>query len=190
MHQTINKLLKTPRHNFLSLVLDPSQKSFDPNCTQPEVQPFETGFLGYTGAQIRDFIAYRLPVNMPSDIEPCQYAILDQRSARDETVIIAHSYSTLQDRDPETMTEDERERWEEEYEELDEDDDETDAWCEWRVKFEDAERLSTIVSFEDDFTIKLYNPEFVAAHTDADGILHLRSAFSVWSEEVTEGTST
>lgn len=181
MHQTINKLLKTPRHNFFSLVLDPSQKSFDLDCTPPEVQPFETGFLGYTGAQIREFIADRLPVDMTSNIEPCQHAILDQRSARDETVIIAHSYSTLQDRDPETMTEHERELWGRECEEVDEEDGDDDAWFEWRVSFQDAERLATIVSFEDDFTIKLYNRDFVAMHTNADGVLQLGSAFEAWS---------
>lgn len=179
MYQTINKLLKTPRHKFLSLVLDPSQKFFDLDCTQPEVQPFETGFVGYTGAQIREFVADRLPADMSSNIEPCQYAILDQRSARDETIILAHSYSTLQDRDPETMTEDERERWEQQCEEIDEEDDEDDAWFEWRVSFQDAERLATIVSFEDDFTIKLYDQDFVVAHSDADDILQSRSAFSV-----------
>jgi hypothetical protein len=181
LHQTINKLLKTPRQNFLSLVLDPSQKPSNLECTQPEVQPFETGFLGYTGAQIRDFIANRLPADMPSNIEPCQYAILDQRSARDDTVIIAHSYSTLQDKDPEAMTEEERERWEQECEEVDEENDEDDAWFEWRVSFQDVERLATIVSFEDDFTIKLYNRDFVATHTNADGVLQLRSAFEAWS---------
>lgn len=145
------------------------------------MQPFETGFLGYTGAQIREFIADRLPVDMTSNIEPCQHAILDQRSARDETVIIAHSYSTLQDRDPETMTEHERELWGRECEEVDEEDGDDDAWFEWRVSFQDAERLATIVSFEDDFTIKLYNRDFVAMHTNADGVLQLGSAFEAWS---------
>jgi hypothetical protein len=151
------------------------------------VQPFETGFLGYTGAQIREFIADSLPADMPSNIEPCQYAILDQRSARDDTVIIAHSSSTLQDKDPEAMTEAERERWEEECEELDEGDDEDRAWCEWRVSFQDAERLATIVSFEDNFTVKLHNRDFVVAHTSADGVLQLRAAFEAWSRENVKG---
>jgi len=81
------------------------------------------------------------------------------------------------------MDEDERERWEQECEQVDDEDDEDDTWCEWRVSFQDAERLATIVSFEDDFTIKLYNREFVATHTNVDGILQLRSAFEAWSGE-------
>jgi hypothetical protein len=165
------------------VVLDPSQPFFDLGNTQAVAEPFITGFLNYTGVQIRKFIADRLPTDVSSNIEPCQYAILDQRSARDETVVLVHSYSTLQDRDPETMDEDERERWERECEQVDDEGDEDDAWCEWRVSFQDAERLATIVSFEDDFTIKLYNNDFVAAHTSADGVLQLRSAFEAWSGE-------
>ena len=165
------------------MVLDPSLPFFRLHCTQSVAEPFESGFLGYTETQIREFITNHLPANLPNDIEPCQYAILDQCSARDEIVVLAHSYSTLQDRDPETIDEHERERWEQECEQVADEDGEDDAWCEWRVSFQDAERLATIVSFEDDFTIKLYNHDFVAAYTSADGVLQLRSAFEAWSGE-------
>lgn len=84
MQKTVNRPLQTSRHNFFSLVVDPSQPSFDLDCcTQSIAEPFESGFLGYTGLQIRSFINDCLPTDLSTNIEPCQYAILDHRSAED-----------------------------------------------------------------------------------------------------------
>ena len=143
------------------------------------METFTTGFLSYSGSEVQDFIANRLPEAAPgSDLEPCQYAVLDQRSVLDESVVLAHAYSSVHDRDPETMTEAEREQWREEREECEED--EYDSWREWRVSFKDAERLATIVSFESDFTAKVYNDEFVAKYTTAEGVFQLESAYEYW----------
>lgn len=86
------------------------------------------------------------------------------------------------------MSEDERKR-KQECEALGEEDAEDDAWCEWRVGFQDVERLATIISFEDHFTIKLYNQDFVAEHTSIDGVLQLIPAFEEWSADVISDAS-
>lgn len=57
----------------------------------------------------------------------------------------------------------------------------------WRVSFQNAKQLATIVSFEDELTTKLYNHDDVAAHMNTDGILQLRSAFEAWSREQLDG---
>jgi hypothetical protein len=97
----------------------------------------------------------------------------------DQTVILAHSYSSLLERDPDIMTEEEAEQWEADCEKYG--DEENDSWREWRVAFQDAERLSVILCFEQDFTPKLYNEDFVARHTDAEGVFQLRSAFQAFA---------
>ena len=52
------------------------------------------------------------------------------------------------------MTENERGRWEHEFEALSEEDAEDEPCFEWRVGFLDAVRLATIVSFHNDSTIQ------------------------------------
>ena len=133
----------------------------------------------------RAFIADRLPAIPPrSNLEPCQYAMLDEHSARDKTVVIAHSYSSLSMRDPDDMTESELEEWTRACDELDDETD--DSWREWRVSFDDAERLITVLSFESDFTPKLYNDEFVAAHTDDKGVFRYQPAFEDFAERAVQ----
>ncbi|CAD0059400.1 unnamed protein product [Aureobasidium pullulans] len=175
---TIDSLLQTPRHNFFSLVRESTQSTFDPFCTNPPVAPFNSDFSSRD--QIRAFLDDRLSVTPEaSDLESCQYAILDERSATDQTIILAHSYSTLLMRDPETMTEDELEQWEAECDEHEDESD--DSWREWRVEFKDAEPLSTILCFEEDFTVKLYNDDFVTTHTNSEGVFQLRAAYRAFS---------
>jgi hypothetical protein len=82
-------------------------------------------------------------------------------------------------RDPETMTEDELEQWEAECDEHEDESD--DSWREWRVEFKDAEPLSTILCFEEDFTVKLYNDDFVTTHTNSEGVFQLRAAYRAFS---------
>ncbi|KAI6795778.1 hypothetical protein KC361_g4779 [Hortaea werneckii] len=172
---TLDTLLRTPHHNFFSLVRDPSQSQFDTEATNLLVRPFYSGFANWTSGDIREFIAKTFPeTSSPSNLEPGQYALLDDRSAVDQTVRLAHSYSSLHMRNWEAMNADERARWEEECEEHPDAAD--DAWREWRVSFTDAEKLSTILSFEQDFTPKLYSEDFVAAHTDEQGVFHLEPA--------------
>jgi hypothetical protein len=176
--QTVNALLETMQLNFLSLVRNSTQSEFDGVCTIPPIAPFTSDFLDRD--QIRTFLTDHIsspPVR--SELWPCQYAILDERSAIDQTVILAHSYSSLLERDPDIMTEEEAEQWEADCEEYE--DEENDSWREWRVAFRDAERLSVILCFEQDFTPKLYNEDFVATHTDVEGILQLRSAFQAFA---------
>lgn len=118
------------------------------------MQPFETGFLGYDRDQIRTFIAERLPEPINgTDLEPGRYALLDQRSVEDRTVVLALACSSLYDRDPDIMTEDEREQW---WAECEENPDEpNDMWREFRVTFDLADELSTVLTMESDFTQKL-----------------------------------
>ncbi|KAG9950225.1 hypothetical protein KCU85_g3566, partial [Aureobasidium melanogenum] len=169
----IDTLLETPRDNFFSLVRDSTQTTFDPRCTSPPVDLFISDFQSQE--QIRKFVVTHLDdPPSASDLEACQYALLDKRSDIDHTVILAHSYSSLAMRDPEIMTEDELNQWNAECEErIDEPD---DSWREWRVRFEEADSLSTHLCFESDFTVKLYNEAFVAAHTDDKGIFQVDSA--------------
>lgn len=102
------------------------------------------------------------------EVEPGQYCLLDEQSANNNTVVFGKALSSLHDRDPEAMTEDESEQWLMQCEENP--DAPKDLWREYRVKFEEAESLSTILSMESDFTQKLYNDQFVAEHTNADGV--------------------
>jgi len=105
--------------------------------------------------------------------------LLDERSARDNTVIIADFDSKLFMRDIETMTNEESDQW---MIECDNHDGSSDSvWREWRVKFEEAEELATFLDFLDDFRHKLYNDNFLAEHTDACGVLQLRPAFKAWA---------
>ncbi|KAI4736738.1 FMN-dependent alpha-hydroxy acid dehydrogenase [Aureobasidium sp. EXF-12298] len=174
----IDTLLNTPRHNFFSLVRDSTQTTSDPFRTSPPVDPFISDFQGRE--QIRNFVATHLDDPPSGDLEACQYALLDERSVMDHTVILAHSYSSFQMRDRDTMTEDELSHWDGECEErIDEPD---DSWREWRVRFEEAETLSTYLCFECDFTVKLYNDDFVAAHTDDKGIFQLDSAHRAFED--------
>ncbi|KAK6004832.1 hypothetical protein QM012_007611 [Aureobasidium pullulans] len=175
--QTINQLLQTPEHNFFSLVRNSTQTTFDSWCTPPPVHPYVSDFQDRE--QIRSFIAAHLgepPSN--GDLEPCQYAVLDERSATDQTMILAHSYSAFHMRDPETMTDEECVQWEVECDERADEPD--DSWRKWRVRFEDAGPLSTHLCFETDFTPKLYNDDLVAAHTDQTGVFQLTSAWKAY----------
>lgn len=139
------------------------------------MQPFETGFLDSSREQIRSFIAERLPTALPGTfLEPGQYALLDARSIDDNTVVLGFACSSLHDRDPDAMTEDELEQWEEECEENP--DSPPDVWRESRVAFEEAEDLCTVLTMESDFTQKLYNDSFVAAHTDERGVFLVKAA--------------
>lgn len=171
--QTINTLLSTHQHNFFSLVRNLTQSSFDTPCTSPPIPPFTSDFS--THDQIHDFLTEKSS-NLPADIETCQYAILDDRSVSDDTVILAHSYSSFQMRDADTMTEEEAEQWMRECEE-EEEEGEDDGWREWRVRFEDAEKMATMLCFEGDFTVKLYSEEFVERYTGEDGVFGLRDAY-------------
>ena len=47
-----------------------------------------------------------------------------------------------------------------------------------------ASKTETVVSLEDNFTIKLYDQGFIAAHAIADGVLQLRLGFEKWPAEV------
>ncbi|KAI5203419.1 hypothetical protein E4T39_04240 [Aureobasidium subglaciale] len=168
----IDVLLQTPRHNFFSLVRDSGQSTLDPLCTPPPVGAFRSDFTD------REQIHYFIKTNLHatgSDLEPCQYALLDEHSAANQTVVLAHSYSSLQMRDPESMTEEELKDWDAQCEEHEDDAD--DSWREWRVEFVDAERLPTILCFEGNFTIKLYDDDFVATHTDTEDGFQLDSAY-------------
>lgn len=140
------------------------------------VQPFENGFIGFDRRQIREFIAQHLPsVPAGTSLEPDRYALLDRPSISDSTVVLGISCSGLHDRDTETMTEEESEQWWEACEEHPESP--KDLWREFRVQFGEAERLATILTFESDFTQKLYNDDFVAAHTGNRGVFLLEQAW-------------
>lgn len=76
------------------------------------------------------------------------------------------------------MTEEEAEQWMRDCEE--EGEGENDGWREWRVKFEDAEKMATMLCFEGDFTVKLYSKEFVERYTGEDGVFGLRDAYNAY----------
>lgn len=84
-------------------------------------------------------------------------------------------------RDVDTMTEEERQSWELELDNLE--GPAHDAWREWRVRFEDAEKMITSLAIPWDFTPKLYNEQYVAAYTDEDGIFDLKAALHAYLEE-------
>jgi hypothetical protein len=176
-YKTINALLSTPEHNFFSLVRDPAQTTFDLRSTTPPIpSSFETGFLGYERTQIREFVAEEnlsLPAKC-SWIVPDMYALLDEISLDGEnTVVLGTALSSIHDRDPGAMTKDEKDQW---ILESDQHDLIKDMWREFRVTFAEAEQLSTVLTFEKDFTQKLYNDAFVAKYTDERGVFHVARA--------------
>ncbi|THY37884.1 hypothetical protein D6C97_10566 [Aureobasidium pullulans] len=158
-------------HNFFSLVRNSTQSFFDTPCTSPPIPPFISDIS--THDQIHDFLTQNAAI-LPAGIETCQYAILDDRSVSDDTIILAHSYSSLQMRDPDTMTEEEAKQWMRDCEEDEEGED--DGWRAWRVRFEDAEKMATMLCFEGDFTVKLYSEEFVERYTGEDGVFGFQDA--------------
>jgi hypothetical protein len=182
VHKTINVLLSTPKYNFFSLVRDPTQKTFDLKYTMPPVPhafEFETGFLGYERAQIRDFVTKRISDDSARGgwLEPNMYILLDERSIDGEkTVVFGKGLSSLHDRDPDTMTEEEKDQWMRECNEVDYIDAPKDLWREYRVRFEEAENFATFFIIDTDFTQKLYNDEFVAEYTDERGVFQLAKA--------------
>ena len=104
-------------------------------------------------------------------LEPDQCALLDERSALDKTVILGRAFSSLHDRDPDIMTEEEREQWERDMDI----DAPNDFRRELRVKFDDANKMATILTFPSDFTAKLHNGTFVEEHTDQGVFLVTRA---------------
>jgi hypothetical protein len=127
------------------------------------VKYFTTGFLNFSRKQIREFVAKLLPTAPKGTmLEPDQYAILDERSVRDDTVVLGHAFSSLHDRDPDPMTKEEREQWEHDMDV----EAPNDFWREFRVTFEDADQMATVLTFPSDFTSKLHNDAFVKEHTD------------------------
>lgn len=72
------------------------------------------------------------------------------------------------------MTEEEAEQWMRDCEEEGEGED--DKWRAWRVRFEDAEKMATMLCFEGDFTVKLYSEEFVERYTGEDGVFGFQDA--------------
>ncbi|KAF2484878.1 hypothetical protein BDY17DRAFT_92918 [Neohortaea acidophila] len=178
--EVLDTLLSTPKHDSFSLVRNPEQSAFDLQPTKTPVAPFNTGFANWTSEQIRKFVTKHLP-DTPngSNLVPGVYALLDARGGRDGTIVIGHSYSPLLERDVDTMTEEEREEWEEAVESHDYDNDEDLEWWEWRVTFDDSWHLTTLLDFESDSTRLLYDRDFVASHTDANGVFQMTRA---WKE--------
>lgn len=135
---------------------------------------FDSGFAGYSSAQIRAFVGDRIPEPLPgTNLAGGQYALLDEISIGTDTVVFGESYSTLGMHDPDLMTADEIEAWRWE---IDEHGQPHDAWREWRVLFRDAGWIIALLNFSADITPKFYNDAFVAQFTDADGIFDFDTA--------------
>ncbi|CAD0094381.1 unnamed protein product, partial [Aureobasidium mustum] len=89
--ETINKLLKQPEINCFVLARDPSQTCFDHWRTNPPISPFKNGFLGWSASQIQQYLRDQLSesaLDPQTNITGEEFAILDQRSIEDETVLI------------------------------------------------------------------------------------------------------
>nr|POE46221.1 hypothetical protein CFP56_73183 [Quercus suber] len=189
--ETINILLEIPRHNFYVLIRDTSS-SIDVLSSTPPVAPFETGFAGSSRERIRSFVDELVPNTQTGhpgmEVELGQYCLLDEQSMNDDTVVFGKACSSLLDRDPEAMTEDESEQWLIECEENP--DALKDLWREYRVKFHEAESFSAILSMEDEFTQKLYNDQFVAEHTDAHGVFLVNRAQQAFENDPTAAGDT
>jgi hypothetical protein len=102
------------------------------------------------------------------------YALLDEISLDGKnTVVLGTALSSIHDRDRGAMTKDEKDQW---ILESDQHDWIKDMWREFRVTFAEAKQLSTVLTFEKDFTQKLYNDAFVAKYTDERGVFHVARA--------------
>lgn len=130
-------MLRTPKRNFYSLVRQPAQQSFEPRKTDPPVGEFVNGFAGYTVNQIREYVsAHEAQIEQQSsNLEAGQFAILDERSRLDNTVVLWMQLdSNLTQRrqaDDTGDTVDEAGQ---------------DEWHSWRVKFEDSLQIATDLS--------------------------------------------
>lgn len=117
------------------------------------------------------------------NLAPGAYALLGERSESDSTIVMGHAYSPTLRRDPDLMTEDEWGQWTIECER--DGAKEWTAWFEWRVRFEDAEKLHTTVDGLTDFACKLYREDCVAAWSDQRGVLRFDAAFEAFIREST-----
>jgi len=131
--QTINILLNTPKRNFYSLVRDPAQASYDDWQTKIPVPDFPNGFLEYTASQLQEYVtSHRAQIERAGNLEVGQFAVLDERSATDGTVVL------WKELEKDLMKEEGQEEESESGEEGD-----GKVWRQWRVKFENSERIAT-----------------------------------------------
>lgn len=139
----------------------------------PNPPSFTSGFLDWTVPQIRTWVDAHIPET--GNLAPHSYVLVDARTARDHTVVLGPAYSTLHDRDAGDMTEDEYVQWEQQCEAHD--GLRHDAWGEWRVRGEEAERMVVDLVEPNDFSPKLFRGDWVAAHTEAQGVFRRERAF-------------
>lgn len=125
--------------NMFSLIRTPEQEKVDGWGTQPPVEDFTTGFKDASDTDLRLYTRNRIEelknTGDESQLSPGWVAILDERSARDSTVILQlceekSLWATeLEDAEVEYHVPGEADVYQDE------------IWWKWRVRFTDAVQL-------------------------------------------------
>lgn len=97
-------------------------KAEEKEGTSAPVQPFESGYVNASMEQLRGDLARRVPETRGGFLSSRTFAVLDQRSVQDETVLISRRVTTwpddIDDEDPVALEASK-----------------IDTWKEWRVGF-------------------------------------------------------
>jgi len=124
------------------LANDPSQTSFDHWRTNPPIQAFQNGFIGWDAARIQRYFEGEFPesaLDPKTNITKEQFAMLDENGEETETVVI---YQLLE----KSLTEEPSSDPDEDSED---DEGEEEVWWHWNVRFQDVDELADILETMD-----------------------------------------
>jgi len=148
-------------------VRDPSQDSYDAWKTQLPVPEFSNGFSGYTASQLQEYVtSHEAQIEEGGNLEARQFAVLDERSASDGTVVL---WMQL---DKDLMGQGE------ESGDVEAEDEVEKVWRQWRVKFEDSEKIAIDL----DMTIAMWPVYCRDDLVGEDGVFNVKRAIEIFED--------
>lgn len=82
--------------NCWTLIKNPEQTDIDGNGTPLPITPYKTGYKDASVDTLTSDVRRRVPEYVGL-LTPRTFAILDERSARDQTVLLVHEFETMPD---------------------------------------------------------------------------------------------
>ncbi|KAF2236805.1 hypothetical protein EV356DRAFT_497718 [Viridothelium virens] len=146
----------SPSFNCWTLIRGPSQAVKDEETPVP-VESFSTGFKGASIDSLAGFVTSRIPEPVGL-LTPYTFAVLDERSERDDTVLLVHQVTSYPDKDPEDTNPDPSTAKKE--------------WKQWRVTFVSGQWVVSVLEEGDDLLTESFDDSLFSV--DADGVLHVR----------------
>jgi len=155
-------------------VRDPSQDSYDAWKTQPPVPEFSNGFSGYTASQLQEYVtSHEAQIEEGGNLEARQFAVLDERSESDGTVVLWMQLDKdLMGLDQAAGEEGEESGDVEAEEEVEK------VWRQWRVKFEDSEKIAIDL----DMTIEMWPVYCREDLVGEDGVFNVKRAIEIFED--------